>query len=441
MPPLEEALLVPSSPGRFKIYRPQSHIMNRAFHRCFASTTMVLLWALILIAFTASYLTFVDTGNRYLHHSSFWDHGGIGGIQWEKKVRSSAQILRADGISVLVTGAAGFIGTHVALALKTRGDGVVGVDNFDNYYGPSLKRTRRALLEAHGVFIVDGDINDQRLLAKLFDTVAFTHVMHLAAQVGVRYGVDNPYSYVHSNVAGLVTLLEQCKCAGRQPAVVWASSGSVYGVNNKAPFSESDPANPPASLYASTKKTGEEITHTYNRLYGLSITGLRFFTVYGPWGRPDMVYFSFTRNISEGTPITVYRVKDRVDLARDFIYIDDVVKGCVASLDTSGKSTGSGGKKKGSAPYRIFNLGNSISSPVTVPAMVRILEDSLGMKAKMDVTDVTGNVDFSFPHVNISLAQKELGYNPTTDLQSGLRKFVKWYLWYYGKPSAHLNQF
>ncbi|CAI0394148.1 unnamed protein product [Linum tenue] len=320
-------------------------------------------------------------------------------------------------MSVLVTGAAGFVGSHVSLALKKRGDGVVGIDNFNSYYDPSLKKARKSMLAEHGVFVVAGDINDGKLLAKLFDVVAFTHVMHLAAQAGVRYAMENPHSYVHSNIAGLVTLLEICKSANPQPAVVWASSSSVYGLNEKSPFSESDRTDQPASLYAATKKAGEEITHTYNHIYGLSITGLRFFTVYGPWGRPDMAYFSFTRNILQGKPITVYRGKNRVDLARDFTYIDDVVKGCLGSLDTS-------------APYRIFNLGNT--SPVTVPALVSILERHLKVKAKKNVVEMPGNGDVPFTHANISMARREFGYKPTTDLQTGLKKFVKWYLSYYG---------
>ncbi|KAI3803113.1 hypothetical protein L1987_31262 [Smallanthus sonchifolius] len=405
MPPLEE-------PCKFQAF------MNPTFRRRFSSTMMVFLWALFLVSFMASFFTFIRPAPR--------------SSSWHKNVRSSARIGRPNGISVLVTGAAGFIGSHVSLTLKTRGDGVVGVDNFDNYYGRSLKQTRRELLGLNGVYIVDGDINDRRLLSVLFNTVEFTHVMHLAAQVGVQYAVKNPYAYVRGNIASLVTLLEQCKSADPQPAVVWASSGSVYGAQNKVPFSETDRVDPPTTLYASTKKTGEEITHTYNRLHGLSITGLRFFTVYGPWGRPDMAYFSFIKNILQGKPITVYRAKNQVDLARDFIYIDDIVKGCVASLDTSGKSTGSGGLKNGSAPYRIFNLGNG--SPVTVPTLVTILEENLKMKVTKDVVDICGDGDDSLAYVNISLAERELGYKPKTDLQTGLREFVKWYLWYYGNP-------
>ncbi|XP_047941050.1 UDP-glucuronate 4-epimerase 1 [Salvia hispanica] len=424
MPSLEDGeMFLPSTPGKFK---DKSITMHRQFYRCFASTSTMFLWALFLVALTAAYLSFqsfVDSGSRYF--STAW-----GGIQWEKQVRASAEIRRHNGVSVLVTGAAGFVGSHVSLALKKRGDGVVGLDNFNSYYDPSLKRDRRNLLNSQNIFVVEGDINDARMLAKLFEIVAFTHVMHLAAQAGVRYAMENPQSYVHSNIAGLVTLLEACKTADPQPAVIWASSSSVYGLNEKAPFSESDRTDRPASLYAATKKAGEEITHTYNHIYGLSITGLRFFTVYGPWGRPDMAYFSFTRNILQGKPITIYKGKNHVDLARDFTYIDDIVKGCIGSLDSAKKSTGSGGKKRAPAQYRIFNLGNT--SPVTVPMMVGILEKQLKVKAKKHMVEMPGNGDVPFTHANISSARKEFGYKPTTDLQTGLRKFVRWYLSYYG---------
>ncbi|KAK9100009.1 hypothetical protein Scep_023439 [Stephania cephalantha] len=385
---IEDHDLFPSTPGKVKIER--TNMLNRQFYRCFASTSTMFVWALFLIALTASYLSFqsfVDPKNR--HFPISW-----GGLNWEKQVRTSAHIResRQGGMSVLVTGAAGFVGSHVSLALKKRGDGVVGLDNFNDYYDPSLKRARKSLLNENGIFVVEGDINDARLLAKLFDVVAFSHVMHLAAQAGVRYAMKNPGSYIHSNIAGLVTLLETCKAALPQPSFVWASSSSVYGLNEKVPFSESDQTDQPASLYAATKKSGEEITHT--------------------------------------KPITVYRGKNRADLARDFTYIDDIVKGCLGSLDTSGKSTGTGGKKRGPAPYRIFNLGNT--SPVTVPTLVSILERHLKVKAKKNFVDMPGNGDVPFTHANISLARSELGYKPSTDLQTGLKKFVKWYLSYYG---------
>ena len=334
-----------------------------------------------------------------------------------------------SGLTVFVTGAAGFVGTHVSVALKRRGDGVLGLDNFNHYYDPNLKRARQKLLERAGVFVVEGDLNDLSLLQKLFDVVAFTHVMHLAAQAGVRYAMQNPSSYVHSNIAGLVNLLEVSKSANPQPSIVWASSSSVYGLNSKVPFSEKDRTDQPASLYAATKKAGEEITHTYNHIYGLSITGLRFFTVYGPWGRPDMAYFFFTRDIIKGKVLTIYEAADHGTVARDFTYIDDIVKGCLAALDTAKKSTGTGGKKKRPAQFRIFNLGNT--APVPVTDLVSILEKLLKVKAKRLVLPMPRNGDVKFTHANISLAQRELGYRPTTDLETGLKKFVRWYLNYY----------
>ncbi|CAN1267205.1 UDP-glucuronate 4-epimerase 2 [Linum perenne] len=216
--------------------------------------------------------------------------------------------------------------------------------------------------------------------------------------------MKNPASYVHSNIAGLVTLFEACKAADPQPAVVWASSSSVYGLNTKVPFSEKDRTDSPSSLYAATKKAGEEMAHTYNHIYGLSITGLRFFTVYGPWGRPDMAYFFFT-------------------------HIDDIVKGLIGALDTAEKSTGSGGVKRGKAQLRVYNLGNT--SPVPVGKLVSILEKLLKVKAKKKVMAMPANGDVLFTHANISQAQRDFGYKPNTDLQTGLKKFVKWYLDYY----------
>lgn len=426
--------MFPSTPGKVKIER--AHQINRQLNRCFASTSIMFIWALFLIALTASYLSFqsfVSTSSRFFSSSSS-SSSSWGGLQWERQVRASASHRRSSGLTVLVTGAAGFVGSHCSLALHKRGDGVVGLDNFNSYYDQSLKKARQSLLSSHSIFVVNGDLNDAHLLSKLFDIVPFTHVLHLAAQAGVRYAIENPSSYVHSNIAGLVTLLEAAKSADPQPAVVWASSSSVYGLNDKVPFSESHATDRPASLYAATKKAGEEITHTYNHIYGLSITGLRFFTVYGPWGRPDMAYFFFTKAILAGKPITIFRGRDHVDLARDFTYIDDIVRGCLASLDTAGKSTGSGGKKRGPAPYRIFNLGNT--SPVTVPTLVSILERYLRVKAKKNVIEMPANGDVPFTHANITLAMAELGYKPTTNLEIGLKKFVKWYLSYYGFTEA-----
>ncbi|KAG5573876.1 hypothetical protein H5410_063642 [Solanum commersonii] len=407
---------------------------------------VTLLVALILIFFfIINYPPFTSSENSNPHHhnihttthnllsSSFYG----GGAAWEKQVRHSSTPRRANGLSVLVTGAAGFVGSHCSMALKKRGDGVLGIDNFNSYYDPSLKRGRQKLLAQHEVFIVEGDINDAELLSKLFDIVPFTHVLHLAAQAGVRYAMKNPLSYVQSNIAGFVNLLETVKLANPQPAIVWASSSSVYGLNTNVPFSESHRTDQPASLYAATKKAGEEIAHTYNHIYGLSLTALRFFTVYGPWGRPDMAYFFFTKDMVQGKPINVYVTQDDKEVARDFTYIDDIVKGCLGSLDTAEKSTGSGGKKKGPAQLRVYNLGNT--SPVSVNKLVTILENLLNVKAKKNVIKMPRNGDVPFTHANITLAKKDFGYKPTTDLSSGLRKFVKWYVSYYGIQSKDLE--
>ncbi|KAK1381154.1 UDP-glucuronate 4-epimerase 6 [Heracleum sosnowskyi] len=375
----------------------------------------------------SSHTTSITSPHRHL--SAFYGTGA----DWEKQVRHSSTPRRANGFSILVTGAAGFVGTHCSLALKKRGDGVLGLDNFNKYYDPSLKRDRQKMLASHEIFIVEADLNDAELLAKLFSIVPFTHVLHLAAQAGVRYAMQNPQSYIKSNIAGFVTLLEIVKAADPQPAIVWASSSSVYGLNTENPFSESDRTDQPASLYAATKKAGEEIAHTYNHIYGLSMTGLRFFTVYGPWGRPDMAYFFFTKDLLQSKAINIYKTQDDKEVARDFTYIDDIVKGCVGALDTAEKSTGSGGKKKGPAQLRIYNLGNT--SPVSVGKLVSILESLLNVKAKKHVIRMPRNGDVPYTHANVSLAYNDFGYKPSTDLSTGLRKFVKWYVSYYGiKP-------
>ncbi|CAH9098019.1 unnamed protein product [Cuscuta epithymum] len=432
---------IPTSPGKFKMDKPPYHSNRLRLHSSLPRFTFwsILFFALIYFLFfrspssSSSPAVPSDLFRRSLKTSSY------GGQAWEKKIRASAKVRSRNGMTVLVTGAGGFVGTHVSAALKRRGDGVVGLDVFNDYYDPSLKRARQKLLERNGVFIVEGDINDAALVKKLFEIVHFTHVMHLAAQAGVRYAMENPGSYVHSNIAGFVNLLEVCKNVNPQPAIVWASSSSVYGLNSKVPFSESDRTDQPASLYAATKKAGEEIAHTYNHIYGLSLTGLRFFTVYGPWGRPDMAYFFFTKDILKGKSIPIFEAANHGTVARDFTYIDDIVKGCLAALDTAEKSTGSGGKKKGPAQLRVFNLGNT--SPVPVSDLVGILEKLLKVKAKRQIMKLPRNGDVQFTHANISLAKRELGYKPSTDLQTGLKKFVQWYLSYYGgaggKKSSH----
>lgn len=431
----------PDTSKTAKLERYNSYIRKVNSTKLIAASSKLLFRVTLLVAlvliffFTINYppLTSEKSSIHTTTHNLLSSAIYGGGASWEKHVRHSSTPHRPNGLSVLVTGAAGFVGSHSSLALKKRGDGVLGIDNFNSYYDPSLKRARQNQLSKHQIFIVEGDINDAELLRKLFDIVPFTHILHLAAQAGVRYAMQNPLSYVNSNVAGFVNLLEIAKAADPQPAIVWASSSSVYGLNTKVPFSENDRTDQPASLYAATKKAGEAIAHTYNHIYGLSLTGLRFFTVYGPWGRPDMAYFFFTKDMIQGKSINVYVTQDDKEVARDFTYIDDIVKGCVGALDTAEKSTGSGGKKRGPAQLRVYNLGNT--SPVSVRKLVAILENLLNVKAKKNVIKMPRNGDVPFTHANVSQALRDFGYKPTTDLSSGLRKFVKWYVSYYGIQS------
>ncbi|EYU30447.1 hypothetical protein ABFS82_01G087600 [Erythranthe guttata] len=423
--------IIPSSTGKFKSPPPYAFHRLR-FHPRLTLWSFLFLFFLLLFVICSPPAASPGGKRRSLQTTG---HSRLP-ANWEAKARNSARPVSKSGLTVLVTGAAGFVGSHAALALKNRGDGVVGLDNFNTYYETGLKKARKTLLDRQGVYIIDADINDAVLLGKLFEIVRFSHVMHLAAQAGVRYAMQNPSSYIHSNVNGFVTLLEACKNSNPQPAIVWASSSSVYGLNSKVPFSEKDRTDQPASLYAATKKAGEEIAHSYNHIYGLSITGLRFFTVYGPWGRPDMAYYFFTKDILRGKEIKIFEGADHATVARDFTYIDDVVKGCLSALDTAKKSTGSGGKKAGPAQLRVYNLGNT--SPVPVSKLVSILEKLLKVKAKKKLLPMPRNGDVVFTHANITLARKELGYKPTTDLETGLKKFVKWYISYYGskKKSA-----
>ncbi|XP_058759514.1 UDP-glucuronate 4-epimerase 6-like [Vicia villosa] len=440
----------PDTSKTVKLERYNSYIRKVNSTKLLNASSKLLFRATLLIAlvlvffFTFNYPPLSDSTNHHFHtHSHFLTSAfGGGGGAWERQIRHSATPRRPNGFTVLVTGAAGFVGSHSSLALKKRGDGVIGLDNFNTYYDPSLKRARQALLTQHQIFIVEGDLNDAPLLTKLFDVVPITHILHLAAQAGVRYAMQNPQSYIKSNIAGFVNLLEVAKAANPQPAIVWASSSSVYGLNTENPFSELHRTDQPASLYAATKKAGEEIAHTYNHIYGLSLTGLRFFTVYGPWGRPDMAYFFFTKDILHGKTIDVYQTQEGKEVARDFTYIDDIVKGCIGALDTAEKSTGSGGKKKAPAQLRIYNLGNT--SPVPVGKLVSILENLLTTKAKKHILKMPRNGDVPYTHANVTLAYRDFGYKPTTDLSTGLRKFVKWYVRYYGiqsglKKENHLN--
>merc|ERR1712048_866652 len=244
-----------------------------------------------------------------------------------KRVTAAESCVSSTGKIVLITGTAGFVGFHCALACKKRGDGVLGLDNFNSYYPVSIKRDRAATLEKAGVLTVEADLNDEGTIRKLLDEHKFTHILALAAQAGVRYATKDPHSYVSSNVAGFVQLLELARHTEPMPRIVYASSSSVYGLNTKVPFSETDQVDHPASLYAATKKANEMIAHSYKHIYGLSVIGLRFFTVYGPWGRPDMAAFHFTKRIMSEQPINIFQGPNESELERDFTYIDDIVTG------------------------------------------------------------------------------------------------------------------
>lgn len=336
---------------------------------------------------------------------------------------SSAAVSSAER-RVLVTGAAGFIGFHVATALASFGDMVVGFDNFNSYYPVSLKRARQLKLHEMKVDVIDGDLNDNDLVLETFKACRFTHVVHLAGQAGVRYAAKNPFSYVQSNVAATVSLLEAMVSQPNRAALIYASSSSVYGLTEQLPFTETDPVSRPSSLYAATKRSAELLTHVYHHNAGLSVTGLRFFTVYGAWGRPDMSYMAFARNILEGKPIRIFQGPNGTELVRDFTYVGDIVAGVLAAVNTSTPSI------KGSAQFRLFNLGNT--QPVTVTDFVTTIERYLGRKANIAYQPLPGVGEVLFTHANISAAQSELRYAPKTKLEEGLRHFVKWYLDYYG---------
>lgn len=308
---------------------------------------------------------------------------------------------------IFITGIAGFIGFHLALALKKRGDYVMGCDNFNPYYDPALKMRRRELLQNAGIDVLCADIHDSVQLDGALQKLTPTHFVHLAAQAGVRHAITHPEEYVHSNLSGFAIILERLR---RYPGVplVYASSSSVYGINPKIPFSEDDPTDSPASFYGATKKCNEVMAHAYHHLYGIACTGLRFFTVYGPWGRPDMAYFSFAQAIAEGKPISVY---GDGQLRRDFTYIDDIVQGTIAAIDLS-------------LPHAIFNLGNSESHSVL--DMVRILERVLCKEARIAIcAEPQGEVPVTY--ADISKAKHILGYEPRTSLEEGLTQFIQWF--------------
>jgi UDP-glucuronate 4-epimerase len=334
----------------------------------------------------------------------------------------------STGRVVLVTGAAGFIGFHCALALKKKGDGVIGIDNYCSYYPVSIKRSRTEILKKEGVYVFEADINERNFLNHILKEYKVTHILALAAQAGVRYAAKDPASYVASNVAGFVNILEAARAATPMPRIVYASSSSVYGLNTKTPFSEDDMVDRPASLYAATKKANEMMAHTYNHIFGLSMIGLRFFTVYGPWGRPDMAAFSFTQKIERGEAVKIFQGPGGSELERDFTYIDDIVSGTLAALESVTPST------KETAVCKTYNLGNK--DPVTVSYLVDCLERSIGKKATRDYVPMPPTGDVLKTSADITHAEADLGYSPTTPLATGIDNFIGWYKDYFEKGMA-----
>ena len=332
---------------------------------------------------------------------------------------------------VLVTGAAGFIGMHTALRLLERGDEVVGFDSLNAYYDPALKAARLERLQAHpGFTFVRGDLADRAAVSALFAQHRPERVVNLAAQAGVRYSIEDPHAYVDANLVGFVNILEGCRSVDVEH-LVYASSSSVYGANTKLPFSVADAVDHPVSLYAASKKANELMAHTYSHLFRLPTTGLRFFTVYGPWGRPDMALFLFTRAILAGEPIRIF---NHGRMRRDFTFIDDIVEGVIRVLDTPATpdptfDPDAPDPSTSSAPYRIFNIGND--QPTELLRYVEVLEDALGVKAIRQLEDIQpGDVPATWADVDALRAA--VGFAPTTPVEEGVRRFVAWYRDFYG---------
>jgi UDP-glucuronate 4-epimerase len=333
-------------------------------------------------------------------------------------------------MKILLTGAAGFIGMTTALRLLARGDEVVGLDNLNAYYDVRLKQARLARLTPYASFrFVQLDVAGRPGIEQLFASERFDRVIHLAAQAGVRYSLQNPHAYVDSNVVGFMNILEGCRHNGVQH-LVYASSSSVYGGNTKMPFSEHDSVDHPVSMYAATKKANELMAHTYSHLYGLPTTGLRFFTVYGPWGRPDMALFLFTKAILEGRPIDVF---NRGQMRRDFTYVDDIVEGVIRVLDRVADSDPAYRAELPDAgtsnvPYRVFNIGNH--DPVPLLDFIGAIEEALGVKAEQNLLPMQDG-DVPATYADVEALKAWVGFAPATDIRTGIGRFVKWYREYY----------
>jgi UDP-glucuronate 4-epimerase len=333
-------------------------------------------------------------------------------------------------MKILVTGTAGFIGSTLATRLLARGDEIIGVDNLNDYYDVTLKQARLDRLKKHAGFRdVRLDVADAAGMAKLFATEKPTRVVHLAAQAGVRYSLENPQAYIDANITGFTNILEGCR---HNPVehLVFASSSSVYGANTNMPFSVHNNVDHPVSLYATSKKANELMAHTYAHLFGLPCTGLRFFTVYGPWGRPDMALFLFTKNILAGKPIDVFNYGHH---RRDFTYVDDIVEGVIRTLDQAAApnpqwSGDNPDPATSKAPYRIYNIGSN--KPVELLRYIEILEECLGKKAEKNLLPLqAGDVPDTYADVDALIS--DVGYKPSTPIEVGIRRFVDWYRDYY----------
>ena len=333
-------------------------------------------------------------------------------------------------MKVLVTGAAGFIGMHTSERLLARGDEVVGLDNLNDYYDPQLKRDRLARIEPHPNFrFVKMDVADRAGMEALFAAEKFDRVIHLAAQAGVRYSLENPHAYIDSNVAGFMNILEGCR-HNKVAHLAYASSSSVYGGNTKMPFSEHDSVDHPISMYAATKKANELMAHTYSHLFGLPTTGLRFFTVYGPWGRPDMALFLFTKAILDGKPINVF---NHGKMQRDFTYVDDIVEGVIRVVDhtaepDAGFNSSQPDPGRSAAPFRVFNIGNN--NPVMLMDFIAAIEKSLGREAEKNFMPLQDG-DVPETYANTDELNAWTGFVPATSVTDGVGRFVDWYRSYY----------
>lgn len=330
----------------------------------------------------------------------------------------------------LVTGVAGFIGFHVAERLLAAGHQVTGLDNLNDYYDVNLKLSRLALLQAKPAFnFVQGDLADRSLVASLFAQEQFQRVIHLGAQAGVRYSLENPHAYADANLVGHLNILEGCR-QQKIEHLLYASSSSVYGLNRKTPFSTDDSVDHPVSLYAATKKANELMSHSYAHLYGLPCTGLRFFTVYGPWGRPDMALFKFTKSILAGQPIDAYNFGE---MKRDFTFIDDIAEAIIRLADVipqpnAAWTVESGSPAESSAPYRVYNIGNS--QPVELKTFIHELEKALGVPAQMNLLPLQPG-DVLETSADTSALEAVIGFKPQTPLAQGLGQFVRWYRAFY----------